>query len=795
MGIENFFNTINRHTIFENNISSSSTNEPIKNITEGEHIYFDFNSIIYNLIQEIESELNYVLFEIITGHNTEDKNKFLNKYLTILEKTNLETINLDRFKEIFNSENIFSILMKQIKNKLIEILTVYNKAELIKNVFIGIDGTPNMPKIVEQKKRRYIQYVIGEMKKRIMNRFDTSFDDNRKLYESNKIYVERTNINAYTSFVKYIYDFLSNDEFKKTIYELLPNLQSFKISSSQEMGEGEKKIMEEIKENLYDGSYVIISPDADLIILCLIQKNMLNKKNISNKFQIIRPNQIKETIDVIDIDCLLSSILNFILKRIKESMIKEFEVNPTRIIDDICLLLTLFGNDFLPRLRSLNVRNGFNVIFEVYIRHLTRTRNRYRYITFEEDGIYKINYDNLNSFLYKISENEHKLCIETYASKHYKNYSYINSCLESTFGSPYFFDKINAYVHGFNKLMTHILANKNNEEVTGESVYTNLLLLYTDSTVFISELLSFEANISKINQEENKIKCIELLNKIILEIKTFGFYRNKLRFQPYSHTINDKYHQKILKENMIHPAMVITEYDQHIYKLEHKLDEYYHIFNSEIDNQLGSIDISNRNSFYRITYDNQIDKNKDIYYEEKLKITNVLEKNKLAHAYLTGMFWTFDHYFNKNNKNDNMKYISTWSYDYDSSPFVKDLIGYMEHSTNRNKLLNHIYYSVSNYNSIYFVQQSQFMNDLEQYIYITPYEKIKDKVPEKYLEKLKSVDYFINLENIISDVVDGRADIHIDCGKSNYLNKCTLIGMKKVSCNDYMKYVIDLREK
>ncbi len=810
MGIENFFNTINRHTIFENNISSSSTNEPIKNITNGEHIFFDFNSIIYSEVQEIEDELNYVLYEIITGHNTDEKVKYYIKYLYLLDisvENFEEFLNLDKFKEFFSSDNLVKILIKKIKNKITEILTSYNLPENVKDIFISIDGTPTMPKIVEQKKRRYIQYVIGEIKKRIMTRYEASFDENRKKFEENEIYIERTNITAYTSFVKFIYDQLMSEEFKSSLYSFLPNLKDITISAPSEFGEGEKKIMEHIKLNNYEGNYVIISPDADLIILCLIQKNFFNKLNINNKFQIIRHNKINETIDVIEIDKLYESIKNHLLKRINETTLREFEVNEYRIIDDICLLLTLFGNDFLPKLKSLNVKNGFNVIFEVYIRHLTRTRNRYRYITFEEDGIYKINYDNLNSFMYKISENEYKLCIETFASTHYKNYGYINSCLESTNGSPYFYDKLNAYVHGFNKMMTHILANKNNDNVTGEIIYETLLLNYSDSKLFISELLAFEANKSEFISSENtessnnentenndkKNKCIELINKIITEIRTFGFYRNKLRFHSFSHTINDKYHQKILKENMVHPSMLITEYDQHIYKFEHKLDEYYHIFNSEIDNQLGFIDITNRNGFYKLVIDNQIDKNKSIYYEEKLKIVTQYDKNKLCHGYLTGMFWTFDHYFNKNNKENNRKFISTWSYEYDSSPFIKDIIEYMDDSLNRNKLLNHIFYSINNYSSQYYLPIHLFMNELEQYIYITPYEKLKDKVPEKYLEKLNNEKFFIDLNKIISDIIDGKADIHIDCGKSSYLNKCSLLGMKKISCNEYMKLIISLR--
>jgi 5'-3' exonuclease len=615
------------------------------------------------------------------------------------------------------------------------------------------------------------------------------------LFEDNKIQVERSAINAATSFMQKIYSELTSEEFKQELKDILPKLISYKVSSPNEKGEGEKKIFEEIVSNNYHGSYVIISPDADLIILCLIQKNMLNKKNIQNSFQIIRLNTQNESIDTISIDRLMNSILEYILKRIAESKLIDFEINNNRIIDDITLLLTLFGNDFMPRLRSLNVRNGFNIIFEVYVRHLTRTRNRYKYITFEEENIYKINYDNFNSFLYKISENEHKLFIETFASTHYKNYGYINSCLESTSGSPYFYDKLNAYIHGFNKLMTHIINYKKNSiEKTGEEIYEELLSKYTDKLLFTKQFVSIEAGISDIKDlEEIKLKTIEHIDKMILEIKTYNFYRNKLKFNPYSHTINDKYHQKMIKELMPHPLMLITEYDNEIYKLEKKLDDYHYMFHSDIDSALGSIEIVNRHGFYKLICDTDIEKNKKIYYEQKLKVKSDLDKNKLAHEYITGMFWTFDFYFNKNNRKMNTAYISTWSYEYESSPFISDIIRYMDTVYNRNKMLNHIFYSINNNLSSYYVPQHLFMNELEQYIFINPYEKIKDKVDTKYLINLNSVGFFTDCTKIVNGILSGKAAEYIDAGQSPYLNKCTIIGMKKMSFSAYMNTVIKLR--
>jgi hypothetical protein len=85
------------------------------------------------------------------------------------------------------------------------------------------------------------------------------------------------------------------------------------------------------------------------------------------------------------------------------------------------------------------------------------------------------------------------------------------------------------------------------------------------------------------------------------------------------------------------------------------------------------------------------------------------------------------------------------------------------------------------------------MNELEHQLYITPYEKLTNKVPQIYIDKLNEVNYFMNFDEIINGILNGMAHEHIDCGKSTFLNKCNLLNLKKVSCNDFMKSIISLR--
>jgi 5'-3' exonuclease len=79
-----------------------------------------------------------------------------------------------------------------------------------------------------------------------------------------------------------IYNHLASPDYKTTLYEICTNLKDIIISSSYEFGEGEKKIMEEILHEKKEGSYVIFSPDSDVVLLSLLMQNKLYKLNIIN---------------------------------------------------------------------------------------------------------------------------------------------------------------------------------------------------------------------------------------------------------------------------------------------------------------------------------------------------------------------------------------------------------------------------------------------------------------------------------------------------------------------------------
>ena len=155
--------------------------------------------------------------------------------------------------------------------------------------------------------------------------------------------------------------------------------------------------------------------------------------------------------------------------------------------------------------------------------------------------------------------------------------------------------------------------------------------------------------------------------------------------------------------------MNINNLDRELYKFNNRLDNYNNLY---VADELGWININYNRGKYYITKDENIENNKYDYYKN-FKINNSSNINNLCNEYITGIFWIFDYYFNKTNKTNK---ISTWCYSYNTSPFVSDLVKYISRINNLNLLFN----KVSDINSIYYIDSSLFMTDIEHQIFISP---------------------------------------------------------------------------
>ena len=91
------------------------------------------------------------------------------------------------------------------------------------------------------------------------------------------------------------------------------------------------------------------------------------------------------------------------------------------VINDIVLMFTVFGDDFLPKIESYDVRNDINKLLDIYGLTLSLQNNWY---LLKFNGIkYSLNYDFFKELIKNMASLEVQNLKEKSTSKKYHNYN------------------------------------------------------------------------------------------------------------------------------------------------------------------------------------------------------------------------------------------------------------------------------------------------------------------------------------------------------------------------------------
>lgn len=836
MGVEKLFNSLER----TESIQKDGIHIGFKKKIQTDYFYDDFNSTVYTTASEIERELNYLLYAIILNS---DNNRSITLPLdekaieyALKWKFDVSTpsnLTIESYKKYFTSDLIDIVALERIESYMIFKCTQLIEPDLLKLYMVSMDGVPQMAKEREQKKRRFNGSIINELKKRIYAKCELNGSNSahplRKIYEMHKISYDRGKIISWTSFMKSIELLLTSDKFLEKLKSACPNLEKVIVSHQNIYGEGEKKIMEHILETKLVGKYTFFSPDADVIMLGIIAQNTLNN---GSEFYILRHNQQSEEYDVININILCDNLFKYVEQKVGISKVgiskaDAYKVDITKqsVSNDIAFIFTLFGNDFIPRVESIDVRNNIETLLDLYCSVIKKAQKKCLIYKSTTSNFQRINYYNFAELIKVIAQIEHSLLNETYLANKYRNYGFLKRELKVTKLLPV----VQSYVVLANKLFNSLReVNKNNLDLTYTYIYIdNIVESYSKNLEFIEQFLIFEGVNFKRDSDGNVIDLIEKFKYQLIKIITyFSTNKKEIRgkhiFQHYDQfDISSSYHKRNIMESFHHPLMEITEYDIECYKLDRKIGEYEYKLNAT-DFNLGAVKITyDQNNNYVIQYlskhNNIIDYYKiffDISYEikelvikdntkKKVIIFDDVKMTQLVEDYIKGLFWVFDGYFNKNNSTQNSNHVSTWIYPHHRSPLlyqVKEVLfkfaslGPKEFVEKMNSLYNEVTSS-----KLYIVPRNQFMNKLEHYLYVTPYpyNKHNNDLPEKYKKFVEeNKDIFPDL-SIISDQIWNNTDNShlIDCKRISYVNKCNLLCVRFVSFDEFMSRLLCLRDR
>lgn len=298
-------------------------------------------------------------------------------------------VSVDMSKNDFENHLIDKVMVNTL-----QIIDYVKPSQLVS---IDIDGVAPLPKILQQRKRRYLSAWMK-----------TQIKEDGYVWDSNAI-------SPGTPFMKKLSDKLKS---LQTPFKLI-------ISDSSDVGEGEHKIFNYIRSNNEtDIVDIIYGLDADLIMLSMLCDK--TKKYLLREPQHYGKQGANHS----------APFLWFNVDACREAIVKSYKDKID--INSYVILCSLIGNDFLPCLSYLNIHNdGIETIMKSY----SQIYDQYgmRVVDYDSEiEKYVINYDVIGLLLedlmrYENSEckrlhdqnykknmvfNSHKMAIENYGVNH-----------------------------------------------------------------------------------------------------------------------------------------------------------------------------------------------------------------------------------------------------------------------------------------------------------------------------------------------------------------------------------------
>ena len=286
-------------------------------------------------------------------------------------------------------------LEDKMMNAVLEYLDkIINYVQPKKGIYLAIDGVAPIAKIKQQRMRRFKSVA------------DKIMWDNIKKKHSKPV-ITHWNNNAITP----------GTEFMEKLHNVIinwANKQIFQViySSYSTPAEGEHKLLQFIRENKTDFSYIIYGLDADLIFLALSTKS--DKIYLLREASEIDKNETKEVLHHISIKIMRKSIVNTILKYLDSFL---FELDEIKIVNDFIFMCYFLGNDFLPHIPSLNIhKKGIEYLIINYSKTLQELILENNKVIYLLDNL-EININFLLKFITKLSLEEENILHDSFYEK------------------------------------------------------------------------------------------------------------------------------------------------------------------------------------------------------------------------------------------------------------------------------------------------------------------------------------------------------------------------------------------
>jgi len=263
-------------------------------------------------------------------------------------------LQLESDEQVYTEDEIEEFIITKCLEYTLHTLTIIKPRHL----YICIDGVAPCGKLVQQQERRYKSHFLKEKK---------------VIWDTNKITPGTLFMNKLTNALLH---FIKENTFVKEMST------SITLSSSNECGEGEHKMMNIIRDleesagnQCNSNLYGIYGLDADLIMLSLL--SVASDKIVLVRDQNDTPDFIYLSAGVLKF--AIFSDLNSTCISAHKTQLSEVMGSDTekavidRVVSDHVFLCFLVGNDFLPGIPSLSIKdNGIGMISRAYVGALVK---------------------------------------------------------------------------------------------------------------------------------------------------------------------------------------------------------------------------------------------------------------------------------------------------------------------------------------------------------------------------------------------------------------------------------------
>jgi 5'-3' exoribonuclease 1 len=280
---------------------------------------------------------------------------------------------------------------------------LFNMAKPRKHFFMAIDGVAPRAKMNQQRQRRYRSaHDADELRKGLISKGE-QVPDQSQVFDSNAITPGTEFMAELSKHLHYLIHKKMQDDIRWQQCTVI-------FSGHSVPGEGEHKIMEFIRDRKmqkgYDANetHCLYGLDADLIMLGLVAHEphfLLLREDVFSQYRFGKAKESKPLTEKFHL-LHLSAMREYFLFEFKDLNI-PFKFDLERVIDDFVLMCFFCGNDFIPHMPTLDIKEGaILTLFESYKLVLPTLEG---YLT----SAGTIHWDRVEVFVRKLGERENSI--------------------------------------------------------------------------------------------------------------------------------------------------------------------------------------------------------------------------------------------------------------------------------------------------------------------------------------------------------------------------------------------------